>query len=196
LTTTEGDGSALDRREVLRLEKFSVFLNGSGVGFEDLSEKRDGRSEGFELVVKGNGLSFKDILDKLELFELKLTQTEKTEESIRTTVGEDGDGLIIGIGLAKKRFSNGLDEVGALEREVKGGRIMRIVLEDKSIRLEKIKVAAGSISVIDLSTLFVIASGIDDEEGLSVNLSERSDSSGGLVVEHVGKRSKDELSVN
>lgn len=96
LTTTEGDGSAFDRREVLRLEKFIIFLNGGGVRLEDLGKKRDGRSEGLEFIVKRNGFSFEDIFDELKFLEFKFTQTEKTKEGIRTTVGEDGNGLIVG----------------------------------------------------------------------------------------------------
>lgn len=89
-----------------------------------------------------------------------------------------------------------MNEIGALKREVEDSRIVRVVLKDESIRLEKIKVASGSVSVIDLGTLLVITSGIDNEEWLSINLTKRSDSGSGLVIEHVGERGENELSID
>ncbi len=96
LATTEGDGSALDGREVLRLEELVVLLDGGGVGLKDLGEEGDGRAVGLELVVERDGLALEDVLDELELLKVKLAQTEETKKGIRTTVGEDNNGLVVG----------------------------------------------------------------------------------------------------
>jgi len=96
LSTTEGDGGALDGGEVLRLEELVVLLNGGAVRLEDLGEEGDGRAVGLELVVEGDGLSFEDLLDLFELLEVELADAEEAEEGIGTTVGEDGNGLVVG----------------------------------------------------------------------------------------------------
>ncbi len=96
LSATEGDGGALDGGEILRLEEFVVLLDGGAVRLEDLGEEGDGRAVGLEFVVEGDGLSFEDLLDLFELLEVELADAEETEEGVGTTVGEDGNGLVVG----------------------------------------------------------------------------------------------------
>jgi len=102
--------------------------------------------------------------------EIKRSRDQEIKRSRDQERGR-GDAL----SLAEEGLGDGLDEVGALEGKVEGGRVKGIVLEDESVALEEVKVAAGSVRIKDLGSLFIVAGGVDGEKALSVDLEEVSD---------------------
>jgi hypothetical protein len=74
------------------------------------------------------------------------------------------------ISLSEQGLNDSLNKVGGLHVEVEQHRIVRVVLQGESVALHQLKVGAGTVRIKDLLSGSVVLSGVDDKEGLSVNL--------------------------